>query len=64
VNEVLLSSEALGQTESVPFSGLELPRLVALEVQAGDPLPLAQLEGTAAAPAERVVPVPVVPPVC
>lgn len=64
VNEVLLSSEALGQTESVPFSGLELPRLVALEVQAGDPLPLALLEGTAAAPAERVVPVPVVPPVC
>lgn len=69
VNEVLLAGETGSATEPIPIKGLQLPRLVGLAVQAGEPQELAELRGDGGAPPfgeppSRVFPVPVVPPEC
>jgi hypothetical protein len=54
-------------SDPVAMRGLELPRIAGLSVLPGDPLPLAQLRGSAppaTAPPKTVVPVPVVPDTC
>lgn len=63
----LLLGRATGGAGDVPVRGLELPKVEAVVVSAGDPLPLDVVRGTrAAAPSasRRLLPVPVVPETC
>jgi hypothetical protein len=49
----------------IALRGLELPQVAGISVQAGDPLPLAQLQGSSPADVPpTVVPVPVIPDSC
>lgn len=52
----------------VPLSGLQLPRLLGLSVELGDPVPIdalrGQAGGTTSTTGPRIVPVPTVPPEC
>ncbi len=69
VNELFLAAGAGASVESVPFKGLELPRLDGIEVAIGsDPLPIEQLRGAAGAGVagggKRFVPVPKIPAEC
>ncbi len=66
VTGVLLGRGGPTPADRIDLAGLELPRLAALSVQAGDPAPLSELAGPApAAPGgPRRVPVPVVPEEC
>jgi hypothetical protein len=66
VNGVLLAAGDAAMGDAVEISGLELPRLLAVSVRQGDPLPLDDLRGTSPVPAETpaFVPVPTVPPEC
>jgi len=68
VTGLFLGDETGGAVPTVPLTGLKLPRLMGLAVEAGDPAPLEQVRGEAAEPAPTgglpVVPVPVVPEEC
>jgi hypothetical protein len=69
VRPVMLAAGAGAGSDSdaVPISGLELPLLAGISVQAGDPLPLDQVRGssiTGDGQPTVVVPVPVVPDSC
>ncbi len=65
VTGVLLGRDGPTAVDRIEISGLELPRLAALAVQAGDPAPLSELAGPPpAAAGPRRVPVPVVPEEC
>jgi len=65
VTGVLLGRDGPTAVDRIELSGLELPRLAALAVQAGDPAPLSELAGPApSAEGPRRVPVPVVPEEC
>jgi hypothetical protein len=49
------------------MNGLELPRVMGISVSIGDPMDVDSLRGqapAAAAPATRIVPVPVIPEEC
>jgi hypothetical protein len=65
---VIADSDTGGSgSDPIPMRGLELPRIVGISVQPGDPLPLDQLRGTtppATAQPKTVVPVPVIPDTC
>lgn len=53
------------QTGDVPLEGLQLPRIAALSVSLGDPVPLADLRGQGSAqPGTPSLPVPVIPQEC
>ena len=68
VNALLLAVGEGGDTNGVPLTGLQLPRLDGIEVAVGaTPLPLDQLRGapgTAKTGGTRIVPVPVIPKEC
>jgi hypothetical protein len=67
VRPVLIGTGDTGESETIEISGLELPRVVGLDVLSGDPLPLAQLRGVqppTPAKGPRVVPVPTIPETC
>ena len=53
-------------SDSIPMTGLELPFVVGISVEPGDPQPIDQLRGTtpSIAPPATVVPVPIVPDTC
>ena len=66
VTRLLLGNAAGDAVDRLPLQGLELPRLLGLAVQSGDPLPLADLRGASPeAPLDPPrLPVPVVPEEC
>jgi predicted phage baseplate assembly protein len=70
VNELLLAARDAGAAESIPMTGLELPRLDGIEVTVDpEPLALDQLRGvpnggTAPPNRKRIVPVPTIPAEC
>ena len=65
VNNVLLTDQSGAPLDRVPLAGLQLPRLVAVSAEPGDPRPLADLRGDAAPPAgPTTLPVPVEPVEC
>jgi hypothetical protein len=67
VRPVLIGTGDTGESDTIEMSGLELPRVVGLDVLSGDPLPLAQLRGVqppTPAKGPRVVPVPTIPETC
>jgi hypothetical protein len=70
VNDALIARGAGEAEETIPITGIQLPRVLGISVQAGSPLPLDALRGQATdALAElpqttRVVPVPFVPEEC
>jgi hypothetical protein len=67
VDELLLAQGTGGAVDvEVPMSGLQLPHVVGLSVEAGSAVPLDALRGTAtpATSGRRTVPVPVVPQEC
>jgi predicted phage baseplate assembly protein len=68
VNGLLLGGETGGAVLSLPLVGLELPRLMGLAVESGEPVPLEQVRGEAPEPppadGRPVVPVPIVPEEC
>lgn len=54
-------------SDPVPMNGLELPFVVGISVEPGDPLPVDQLRGSSPSPTAQpptVVPVPIVPDTC
>ena len=66
---VAAGTGAGSDTDPIPMSGLELPVLAGISVQAGDPVPLDQVRGLSPGgdggpPPQTVVPVPVVPDTC
>lgn len=73
VNEVLLAGnpDVATDPDRISITGLQLPRLIGLAVQAGEPRPIEELRGDleAALPGvptdgTKLVPVPVIPPEC
>lgn len=67
VNGLLLGGESGGAVASLPLAGLELPRLMGLAVESGEPVALEQVRGEAPEPppaGNPVVPVPIVPEEC
>lgn len=69
VNGVALALGSGGDVATeVPISGLQLPRLLGLSVELGDPVPIdalrGQAGGTTRTTGPRIVPVPTVPPEC
>jgi hypothetical protein len=66
VQGVLLAQGSSGSVPQVDFSGLQLPQVLGISVVDGDPLPLAQLQGTAppATGGSGATQVPVVPQEC
>lgn len=67
VDELLLAQGTGGATNEVPLSGLQLPRIAGLSVEAGAAVPLDALRGAGTgggAAGQRVVPVPIVPKEC
>ncbi|MFD8778381.1 hypothetical protein [Streptomyces sp. NPDC059916] len=65
VRDLLLGTTAMDGLDSVPMAGLQLPRLDAFSVVAGDPVPLDQLQGAAVdRPERRPLPVPRIPEAC
>lgn len=65
VQNVLLAQDG-GSVAQVDFSGLQLPRVLGISVIDGDPLPLAELQGTASTPVagSGAAQVPVIPQEC
>jgi predicted phage baseplate assembly protein len=64
VTGVLLSGADGVDTDRVPLTGLQLPRLVAVSVRQGQPQPLAELLGTAVEAEVPLLPIPFVPAEC
>jgi hypothetical protein len=67
IRNVLLAESTGASLSEVPLVGLELPRVAALSIVAGDPVDVDTLRGkgpTAALPPSQFVPVPVVPEEC
>ena len=67
VNGVLLAGSAGTGVDTVAMTGLQLPRLMAIAVQSGDPLDLAQLSGqnqTGGGQPTQTVPIPMAPQEC
>lgn len=67
VNGLLLGGAAGGAVSTLPLVGLELPQLMGLAVESGDPAPLELVRGEAPEPQPAgppVVPVPIVPEEC
>lgn len=63
VNGVEMTVAGVAVTDPSPLSGLELPHLVGLSVQPGDPSPVASLSGAGGAD-PRLLPVPAIPERC
>ena len=64
VNGVLLSDQSGVAADRVPLSGLQLPRLVAIVAEPGDPRPLSDLQGGGPPSEVATLPVPVEPVEC
>jgi hypothetical protein len=68
VQNVLLAKDGGSSTTQVDFSGLQLPHVLGISVTEGDPLSLAELQGTAPATAgaggDGAAQVPVIPQEC
>ena len=65
VSEVQLLSSAGQRVAQIPLTGLELPRLVSLAINAGAAIAVEDLRGTCpATPAPPTVPVPIIPGEC
>lgn len=65
VTNLLLGNSAGTAIPRLDLKGVQLPRLVGVEVQAGDPAPLSDLlGGTPTASGPRRLPIPTVPPGC
>jgi hypothetical protein len=67
VNDVLIAEDTKPASDQVPMNGLELPRVMGISVSIGEPMDLDSLRGQTpivAAPATRIVPVPVIPEEC
>ena len=67
VNDVLIAEDTKPASDQVPMNGLELPRVMGISVSIGEPMDLDSLRGqtpVVAAPATRIVPVPVIPEEC
>ena len=67
VNDVLIAEDTKPSGDQIPMNGLELPRVMGISVSIGDPMDLDSLRGQTpitAAPATRIVPVPVIPEEC
>jgi hypothetical protein len=67
VNDVLIAEDTKPSSDQIPMNGLELPRVMGISVSIGDPMDLDSLRGqtpVTAAPATRIVPVPVIPEEC
>lgn len=61
----LLLGDATGEVASVPIQGLQLPRLLAVEVVSGDPPSIEEIQGRAPERDGPVLrPLPVIPPEC
>jgi Baseplate J-like protein len=67
VNDVFIAEDTKPSSDQIPMNGLELPRVMGISVSIGDPMDVDSLRGqapAAAAPATRIVPVPVIPEEC
>jgi predicted phage baseplate assembly protein len=64
VTGVLLAGDDGRDTDRLPLTGLELPRLVGLSVRRGDPQPLAEVRGTEPDVDTGRLPIPFVPVEC
>lgn len=67
VNDVFIAEDTKPSSDQIPMNGLELPRVMGISVSIGDPMDVDSLRGQApatAAPATRIVPVPVIPEEC
>lgn len=64
INSLLLGDSNGTAASTISIEGLQLPHLLAVSVQIGDPQPLDQLAGAAEVSDPTVVPVPFVPDVC
>ncbi len=68
VDELILAQGSAGAVDTeVPMSGLQLPQIAGLSVEAGSAVALDTLRGTStpvSTPGKRVVPVPVIPSEC
>ena len=76
INDVFISEDAKPAVDQIAMNGLELPRVAGISVSIGEPMDLAQLQGTVVVPpvtgtetggtgaAPKLVPVPVVPEEC
>jgi hypothetical protein len=67
VDELLLAQGTGGDTPEIPLSGLQLPRIAGLSVEAGAALSLDALRGAGTGGGQagrRIVPVPIVPQEC
>lgn len=68
VDELILAQGLAGAVDTeVPMSGLQLPQIAGLSVEAGSAVPLDALRGTTppvGKPGRRVVPIPIIPSEC
>jgi baseplate J-like protein len=67
VNDVLIAEDTKPSSDQIAMNGLELPRVMGISVNIGDPMDIDQLRGQTAPiarSATRVVPVPVIPEEC
>ena len=67
VNDVLIAEDTKPSSDQIPMNGLELPRVLGISVSIGEPMDVDSLRGQTpitAAPATRIVPVPVIPEEC
>lgn len=67
IDELLLAQGTGGDTPEIPTSGLQLPSIAGLSVEAGAALPLDALRGAGTGSGQagrRIVPVPIVPQEC
>jgi Baseplate J-like protein len=66
VNSLYLAEGSAGPKDSIPLSGLDLPRVLGVHVVAGDALDLDQVRGLTPEPSQgkTTIPVPLVPETC
>lgn len=72
VNDVLVARDSEKASDTIPLTGLELPRVAGISVAVGEPVPIDELRGTSKQGAggtgggggKLVVPVPVIPEEC
>jgi hypothetical protein len=64
VTSVLIAPDGGAPLDTISMVGLQLPRIAGLSVVAGDPVPLADLQGSAIKSTTKRVPVPVIPENC
>jgi hypothetical protein len=64
VNGLQVAGETGGKEDQIDMTGLNLPRVVAISVAVGDPIPVEDLRGAVAPAGPAFVPVPVIPEEC